>query len=93
MNNLFYHLKGRFHQYPKPPKGHGYMVIPMPNEILDKVSRLEAGGHYERELRVYLTDAVKQFFVTRGITIETQVILPQGLKLYDPRDPLKERIN
>jgi hypothetical protein len=81
---------------PDPPHGKAYMVIPCEAGLVDKVSRLDAGGHWERELSEMLAREIERFFHQRPISIATpgpRVASGAGLSLYDPRDPQKQKIN
>jgi hypothetical protein len=86
--------KSGLQRLPEPPHGKGYMVVPVPNELIDKVNKLDHNGHWERELSELLEATIQRFFQTRAISISTPSTLVKsgaGLSLYDPRDPLKGR--
>lgn len=79
---------------PEPPQGKGYMIVPIDNELLDKVNTLDHNGHWERELSELLATTIETFFRTRAISISTPGPLVKsgsGLNLYDPRDKTKGR--
>jgi hypothetical protein len=40
--------KSGLHQIDDPPHGKGYMLIPVDNELIDKVNTLDHNGHWER---------------------------------------------
>jgi hypothetical protein len=79
---------------PEPPHGKGYMVVPIPNELCDKVNKLDHNGHWERELSELVEATIERFFQTRAISIATPSTLVKsgaGLNLYEPGDPRKGR--
>jgi len=55
----------------EPPQGKGYMVIPVDNELIDKVNTLDHNGFWERELSELLSTTIETFFKTRAISIST----------------------
>lgn len=76
-----------------PPAGKGYIVVPIENQLIDKINTLDHNGHWERELSEKLGAFIEHFFRTRPIAIATPARELRSLGLYDHRDPLKERIN
>lgn len=77
-----------------PPPGKSYIIVPIATELVEKTGRLEADGHFHVELSELLARTIEQFFRSRPINIITPgPRQTAGLRLHDPRDPLKEQIN
>jgi len=94
---LYYTLKrgGKtgLQAFPDPPSGKSYLVVPLDTNLVNKIGALDAQGYWERELSEMLEREIAHFFQTRPISISTPAPKLETMKLYDPRDPERERIN
>lgn len=54
---------------PEPEPGFSYMVIKLPKETVERIGRLDAGGHWEDELQRRLEETIEHFYRTRPVEL------------------------
>lgn len=54
---------------PRPPRGKGYVVVPVASELADRIGNLDPNGHWEAELSATLERTIEDFYRQRPIEL------------------------